>query len=133
MKKIIVILLSLCVCVFVAALLLLRFLGLSNQLPSSPLVSKITSVPILGKIAGEGDTSVVNASVDGVTYQVVSKIPEYQITSGIDSNLLQSYLQKLDLLPLSSKEFIEYTKNGDIFTSTVRKADYKHIDRKSVV
>ncbi len=107
----------------------LRFLFLSNKLPNSPVISTIQDkVPLLSTITGgQPKNGEASTEVNGVTFEIVSKIPDYKIGGQIDSSQLQRSLDNMGLLPLENKEFTEYTVQNGNFTTQVRKASYKTI------
>ncbi len=130
MKKKVLVSLGIVLFLGLIFVLVLRFLALSNALPSSPVISQLQNIPIVNKLTA--DTSIrgqASTNIDGVTYEVINKIPDYQITSQeIDAKQLQTYLHNLDLLPLNNKKFIEYsfTKEGTA-NQKIKAADYKKI------
>jgi len=131
-KKTVVIALSLVLCLGLVAALALRLLALSPNIPAKPFLAKIQNqLPWLSQITGIPSLPSSQAStvVDGVTYEIESQIPEYQLSnSQMDATQLKTYLQTLNLLPLSDQSFTEYSyKPGSGYSTQLRKANYKKI------
>jgi hypothetical protein len=116
---------------FLVAIFFIRILAISNNPAAQIAVEKIQNVfPVIKYIPGLSSqkSSQISTIIDGTNYEIESQIPEYRFSSSeIDSNNLQTYLQKLDLLPLRNKEFLEYDTSVFPVVSRVRKADYKTI------
>lgn len=131
MKKILIISSTVIFFVCLIGLLAIRVFGLNHQLPQSFFFSDLQNrVPLINSLSGGQPVSgFVSTQLNGVTFEVVSKIPEYKITSQtIDKKQLEVSLTNLGLNNLNQKKFIQYTaRNGGGFDNRIRTADFKTI------